>query len=165
MKKIIVSLLLLLPISLVAQEIKIAHVNTQEVYSVMPEVSAYMDEMAKLKEQYNSRMKELEDEYARKYADYTAKADSLTDNIKTFLMQEIMGIEDRIRNFVPMAENSMAEQQQKLMAPIQEKLEKAIMSVADENGYTYVMDSQAFLYRGNNAIDATEKVKAKLGIK
>ena len=39
MKKLIVLLLMVLPLGAIAQEVKIAFVNTQEVFMAMPEVS------------------------------------------------------------------------------------------------------------------------------
>jgi len=42
---------------------------------------------------------------------------------------------------------------------------KAIDSVGEENGYTCIMNPQVLLYKGKGVIDATDKVKAKLGLK
>ena len=39
MKKLIVLLLMILPLGAIAQEVKIAFVNTQELFMAMPEVS------------------------------------------------------------------------------------------------------------------------------
>ena len=47
---------------------------------------------------------------------------------------------------------------------IQDKLKNAIKAVGDEKGYTYILDPQIVLYQGNTAVDATQFVKAKLGI-
>jgi len=38
-------------------------------------------------------------------------------------------------------------------------------AVGDEKGYTYILNPQVLLYKGNDAVDATDFVKAKLGIK
>ena len=155
-------MLLLLPLGLVAQELKIAVVNTQELYNVIPEVSTYENEMAKIKADYEQQIKIMEDEYTRKMSDYTSQADSLTDNIKRLRMQEIQDLQLRMENFIPMAQEELGKKQEELMMPIREKIRKAIDSVGEENGYTYIAEAQMFLYKGNNAIDVTEKVKAKL---
>jgi len=165
MKKFIVSMLLLLPLCLVAQEIKIAIVNTGEIINIMPETSALESEIATLSQQYQNEMKAMEDEYNRKYEDLVAQSDSLTDNIRQLRVQEIEGIRSRLENFVPMAQETIQKKQEVLFAPIQEKLMKAIDSVGEENGYTCIMNPQVFLYKGKGVIDATDKVKAKLGLK
>lgn len=59
---------------------------------------------------------------------------------------------------------SLFMQQRINLTPIQDKLKNAIKAVGDEKGYTYILDPQIVLYQGNTAVDATQFVKAKLGI-
>lgn len=165
MKKFIVSMLLLLPLGLFAQDMKIAIVNTNEIFTVMPEVSAMEDAIAKLAKEYENELKSMEEEYTRKYTDYVAQADSLTENIKQLRMQEIQELHSRIENFYTMANETRNKTQQELFTPIREKVMKAINEVSEENGYAYVIDPQALLFVGKSAIDATDKVKAKMGLK
>ena len=165
MKKIIVSLLLFLPLGLMAQELKIAVVNTNEIANALPDFTDYENEMAKMNQQYQQEAKVMEDRYTRLYTDYMAQADSLAENIKVLRMQEIQDLQGRLENFVPMAQEEMRKKQEALMAPIQEKIQKAINSVGEENGYTYIISPQVLLFKGNNAVDVTNMVKAKLGIK
>ena len=164
MKKFIVSFLLLLPFVLSAQEVKIAIVNTGEVFNLMPETTVLEHEMSSLMLVLQTQMKEMQDEYNRKMTDLQAKGDSLTENIRNLRIQEITQLEERIQNFVPMAEEEIEKKHNELYAPIQEKFLKAVKEVGDENGYTCIVHPQALLYTGK-VIDATDKVKAKLGIK
>ena len=94
-----------------------------------------------------------------------SQQDSLTENIKLRRQQEIQDLETRIQNFVPVAQQEMQKKQQELYAPIQQKMQDAIKAVGDEKGYTYILNPQVLLYKGNDAVDATDFVKAKLGIK
>lgn len=165
MKKLIVSMLLLLPLGLAAQEMKIAIVNTQEVFSLLPELNDVENQIATFRKQYEDQMKGMEDEYNRKYADLTAQSDSLTENIRILRIQEIEDIRTRLENFIPTARQEIEKKQNELVAPLEEKIHRAIKEVADENGYSYVMSPQVMLYTGSGAIDATSKVKAKLGLK
>ena len=158
-------MLFLLPLGLVAQEIKIATVNTNEIMTLMPDFSAFETEMANIGQQYQKEAKSMEDEYVRKYSDLTAQADSLTDNIKQLRMQEIQDIQARLDNFVASAQESMEKKRNELLAPIYEKVQKAIDAVGEENGYMCILLPQALLYRGKGIIDATAQVKTKLGLK
>jgi len=165
MKKFIVSILLLLPLGLIAQEVKIAVVNTQDIFNIMPEVSELESETASLAEQYDKEYKIMEDEYNRKFADLTAQGDSLSENIRTLRIQEIQSIQERIETFVPMARAAMEKRQEELMVPIREKIQKAIDEVGEENGYSYILNPGVLLYMGKSSVDATDKVKAKLGLR
>ena len=152
MKKLIVLLLMILPLSAIAQEVKIAYVKTQEVFMAMPEVSEMEKKLADLNEKYKGELKLMQDEYQKKYADFIQQQDSLTENIKLRRMQEIQDIQTRMDNFVQMGQQDVQKQQQDLLMPIQQKLQDAIKAVGDEKGYTYIIDPAALLYTGHNIV-------------
>ena len=66
-----------------------------------------------------------------------------------------------------MAAQDIQKQQETLLAPITDKIQKAIQAVGAENGFTFIYDLSipAILYSGNGAEDVTPLVKTKLGIK
>ena len=120
MKKLIVLLLMILPLGAIAQEVKIAFVKTQEVFMAMPEVSGMEKQMADLNEKYRVELKQMQDEYQKKYSDFVAQQDSLTENIKLRRMQEIQDIQERMDNFVQVAQQDVQKKQQELLQPIQQ---------------------------------------------
>ena len=167
MKKLIALLLMLLPFAgaVNAQEVKIAFVNTQEVFMALPEVADMQKKLEDLNAKYKKELETMQGEYQKKYSDFIAQQDSLTENIKVRRMQEVKDMQQRMDNFVQVAQQDVAKQQQDLLTPIQQKIQDAIKAVGAEKGYTYIIDPQVLLYQGSNAIDATQFVKAKLGLK
>lgn len=164
MKKLIVLLLMILPLGAIAQEVKIAFVKTQEVIYGYAGGIWYGKQMADLNEKYRVELKQMQDEYQKKYSDFVAQQDSLTENIKLRRMQEIQDIQERMDNFVQVAQQDVQKKQQELLQPIQQKLHEAIQKVGEEKGYTYIIDPAALLYTGTNAVDATPFVRTKLGL-
>jgi outer membrane protein len=164
MKKLIIFLLMMLPLGVFAQESKIAIVNTQEVIQAMPEFATMQKQMADMEAKYKNEMQVMQDEYNKKYSDFVAQQDSLTENIKLRRMQEIQDIQERMDNFVQVAQQDVQKKQQELLQPIQQKLHEAIQKVGEEKGYTYIIDPAALLYTGTNAVDATPFVRTKLGL-
>ena len=164
MKKLIIFLLMMLPLGVFAQESKIAIVNTQEVIQAMPEFANMQKQMADMEAKYKNEMQVMQDEYNKKYSDFVAQQDSLTENIKLRRMQEIQDIQERMDNFVQVAQQDVQKKQQELLQPIQQKLHEAIQKVGEEKGYTYIIDPAALLYTGTNAVDATPFVRTKLGL-
>jgi outer membrane protein len=158
---------MILPGILFAQEIKIAHVNFQEVLLAMPEIPNIEKEMAKITEEYQKELELMQGDYQKKYMDYVAQQDSLTENIKLRRQQEIQDIQERLSSLYELAQKDVPEKRQKLIQPVQEKVLKAIKDVGDEKGYTYIMSMEPalFLYTGTAAVDATPFVKTKLGLK
>lgn len=164
MKKLIIFLLMMLPLGVFAQESKIAIVNTQEVIQAMPEFATMQKQMADMEAKYKNEMQVMQDEYNKKYSDFVAQQDSLTENIKMRRMQELQDMEQRTQIFIQISQQDFQKKQGELFTPIQDKLKNAIKAVGDEKGYTYILDPQIVLYQGNTAVDATQFVKAKLGI-
>lgn len=166
MRKLIVLWIALLPsLGICAQEVKIAIVNQAELFTAMPEVSEVETKIAAINEQYEKDLKVMQDEFQKKYADYMAQQDSLTENIKLRRQQDIQDLDTRIQNYVPSARQDMERQAEELYAPIREKVQKAIKDVGDEKGYAVILSPQVLLYVGSATIDATPFVKAKLGLK
>jgi len=68
-KKIVFIMLLALPLSLVAQD-KLAYVNVQEIFQVMPELSEVEKTIADLNEQYKKELDKMYEEYYAKAKEY-----------------------------------------------------------------------------------------------
>lgn len=166
MKKLIALLLMILPFAGVvsAQDAKIAFVNTTDVINSMPEFSDMKKKMEELNAKYQKELETMQGEFQKKYSDFVAQQDSMTENIKVRRMQEIQDMQQRMDNFVQVAQQDVNKQQQDLIVPIQQKMADAIKAVGSEQGYTYIIDPQVLLYTGPNAIDATPMVKTKLGL-
>ncbi len=154
---------MLLPLGAFAQD-KVAFVYTQEVMVLMPEYKDMQKKLTDLGEKYRKEGQQIDEEFKRKYSDFIAQQDSLTENIRTRRMQELQDMQDRLQNFMQVAEEDMQKQQQTLVAPIQDKLRNAIKVVGEEKRYLYIIEPGALLYMGSNVEDATQAVKTKLGI-
>ena len=165
LKKIVLITLVMLPCMMFAQEAqKIAYANNEQVIVAMPEYKAMQDSLQKQANAFRAEVKTLSDEYAKKMSDYVAQQDSLNDAIKQRRIAELQEIQQRADNFQQYAAQQQEELQQKLGAPIQEKLQKAINDVGKENNFLYIVNVQAFFYVSPNAVDATPLIKKKLGL-
>ena len=71
----------------------------------------------------------------------------------------------RIQLFYQTAEQDIQKKQQELLLPVHEKMVKAIKTVGEREGYTYIFDSAAMQYIAEGANDVMPAVKKELGIK
>jgi outer membrane protein len=167
LKKIALVLLCALPISLMAQEAKLGHVNSQEILSLMPERATIEKTIADLQTQWESELVKMREEYNSKIKEYTAKQATMPESIKTARQAEIGEIEQRITTFNQTASTDLGKKQQELFTPVVEKVKKAINEVALENKYTYIFDlsAQSIIYQSPTANDITALVKKKLALK
>lgn len=166
MKKFIaLVVIMLLPLGAFAQSgAKIAFVHASEIYVTMPEFTEVQKKLEAMSKEHMDEIKRLQDDIQNMTQAFLAQQDSLSDNIKTRRMQEIEEKQQRVQQYYQVAEEEMGKSQSEMMAPVNQKLRKAISDVGAEKGYTYIFDASNLLYTGADAIDATPFVKAKLGL-
>lgn len=163
MKKIIIAMLLMVPMAISAQ--KFGHVNTQELFSQMPEVNQVKLKMDTIQNQYEMQLASMNEEFQKKMQDYQAQESTMADAVKQIRQQELQEMNQRLQLFYQTAEQDIQRKQQEFLAPVHEKMTKAIKAVGDREGYTYIFDSAAMVHIGADAVDVTPSIKKELGIK
>ncbi len=164
LKKLLVAAFIALPLCASAQDLKFATVNLQTIFQAMPETTAANAAIQEKAKQYEDENLKMREELEKKYTEYTAERETLPENIRARREQEIQEISQRMENFMEVARNDLQQQQEQLIAPIQEKLMNAVKEVATEGNYVYVLDEQQVVFKGSMTEDITPKVIAKLGI-
>ena len=163
MKKILVILALVLPMMASAQ--KYGHVNTAELFQLMPELKDVTARLDSLNKQYEELLVNMQEEYQKKAQEYEQKASTMTDAMKQIQEEELYTMQQRLQTTYQTAQQDIAQKRQEFVAPIQEKMLKAIQAVGQEKGFTYIFDTAAMVYVDPTATDVMADVKAKLGIK
>lgn len=163
MKKLIVILALAMPMLVSAQ--KLGYVNTSELFAQMPEVAKIKLQMDTIQSQYENQLTMMQEEFQKKAQDYQNQAASMTDAIRQIREQELQEMQQRIQLFYQTAEQDITKKQQELLAPVHERMAKAINTVGEKEGYTYIFDSAAMVYIAPTAEDVMPSVKKELKIK
>ncbi|MDD4148428.1 MAG: OmpH family outer membrane protein [Bacteroidales bacterium] len=166
MKKLFVILCIsLLTVGAFAQKAKFGHVNSNAVFTLMPEkqtASKAVEEYAMtLETQLQSLNKELE----LKYNDYMEKQATMSPSIKQMKEEEIVNLQQRIQAFQTRAQEDMQAKEMELLEPIYTKIQDAIKAVGEENSFIFIFDESTLLYHSSESVDVTTMVKTKLGIK
>lgn len=81
--------------------------------------------------------------------------------------KELTNLQNSIQEFQRSADQSLQQKQQALLKPALDKLQKNIDAVAEENGYTYVLNSDGaspVLLHGPKEGDISDLVLKKMGI-
>ena len=148
-------------------QVKIAHVNTAEILDAMPDKTKAEKSLEKYYGELQSQLQNMAKEYQTKLQDYEANQATMSNLVKQSKEKEIVDLQTRIQQFQASAEQEFEGKRAELLAPILEKIQNAINAVGKEKGYTYVLDlaTGAAVYVGTGAVDCTNDVKSKLGIK
>ena len=166
-KKIALVLLCALPFSLMAQEVKLGHINSQEILTVMPERAVIEKTVGDLQSQWEKELVKMREEYYAKVKEFQEKQATMPESIKSARQGEISDLEQRISTFNQTASEDLRKKQQELFTPVIDKVKKAINEVGSENGYLYIFDlsTQSIIYQSPKSNDVTPLVKKKLGLK
>lgn len=158
-----------MPMCMTAQIVKIAVVNIQDVYDACPEKVAAQAALSELSQQYKQEYKLMQDDFGKKYADYQRLANDpkVSATIKERRMNEIQDEDDKVKQFLQQVDKELADKKAELNKEIYAKINVAVKAVGEAGDFTYIFDiSQTPLaYTGPTAIDLTQLVKERLGLK
>ena len=165
-KIVLLAIMFVLPLGAMAQA-KFAHVNSQEVITVMPEFTKAQQDLEAMYKKYQEEMQRTQEEFQKKYQEFLAQQDSLPKNIAERRQKELEDMVQRQQQFQQEVQQSMQQAQAEAMEPIEKKLNAAIEAVGKAEGVVYIFDvaRTPIAYISAQSIDVTPKVKAQLGIK
>lgn len=153
-----------------AQELKIGHANIDLIISMMPETQTMQTQLQTFQKKLGEQLK-VKEEYAQaKYVDYLGKKDggASEDALKP-LEEELLKLDGEIRQYTAESEEKLVQKRQTLMAPIVEKLQASIETLAKEEGYTYILNSVdgsgvSVVLHGPEQSNVTEQLAKRMGL-
>ena len=159
--------LALMPLMLMAQA-KIAVVNSQELFNLLPEKATAEAQLKALSDKYHAEYELLRGEFDKKYADYqTVAADaSMPETIKDRRIQELQESDKKMREFERRAAEDIDARRTTLTRPITDKIQAAIKQAGEQGGLDLVLDTAVtpVAYTGPATVDLNPVVKAILGL-
>ncbi len=168
LKKLLIFFIALAPIALVAQDLKLAYINSQEVFTAMPELSGIETQLTEKQEQITKNGQALIDEYNKKAEEFEAASATSSEAIKQDQMTQLQSIQQRYQMFLQNSQKEMEQLQEQLLSPINQKIHDAIQAIGAANNYTYIFDvsnmQSPIVYTHPSAINITAEVKTRLGI-
>ena len=145
---------------------KLGYVNSQELLSLMPEMTKADGDLKTFAKQYQDQLETMGKEFEKKGNDYQTGEKTMSDAVKTVKQKELQDLEARIRDYQQSAQEKIGKKKEDLYKPILEKADQAIKEVAKEKGYDYVFDaSGGSLLYAKESDNLLPLVKTKLGIK
>lgn len=149
-----------------AQNVKLGHINSQELMATLPKKVAAEAELKKHAEQLEAFRANIQDELTKKYEDYLTQRDSYTDLVKATKEKELQDLQQRLGTYEKTAQQDLMQKESELLQPIVEEVKTAIEEVGKENGFLYIFDTSSgnLLFQSTESIDITSLVRTKLGL-
>lgn len=146
----------------VAKAQKLASLDYQEVLAMMPDakkVSADLDTFSKGKE---AEIKKMGDAFQADVQKYQSEGAKMTEAQRNAKEAELQKTQTNLQQIANAAQADVLKRREDLLKPVINKLNSAIEKAAKTNGWDYIIDSSALIYK--NGPDATAAVKKELGI-
>jgi outer membrane protein len=126
---------------------KSGYISVEQMVSIMPEVGRIDTALQKF------QTDSLNTEFASLIQEYNYKDSLLTKTdttkipaaVKRQHRQDLEQIAYQVQNWQQISQNVMQSKQQEMLAPVYQKVMKAINDVAKENGYTFVYNQEVLL--------------------
>ena len=160
MKKLVLMLMLLAPMTMMAQ--KFGKVNTQTIMQALPDVAKANGELEALQKQKDNELKAMQEEFQRKADEYQKGASTMNATAKQQKETELQGLNQKIQQAYQDGQQELQKKNNELMQPIVTKVRTAIDAVGKAGNYTYIFDEGAAIYTGSNVVDVTKEVQSKI---
>ena len=167
-KKILLTVLLIAPLSLAAQ--KVGQFDFQTVLNALPAYKTATAEIESITNKYEADLQDMQKEFQNKLEKYQKEINEQTPvNIRQRREQELAEMQERIKLAYEDNTKSLNEARMQALQPIQIKITDAVKAVAKEGNYLFIVDKTAasstlMIINENLSEDVTKKVMAKLGV-
>jgi outer membrane protein len=151
-------------------QIKFGYTNVDYVLSQLPDSKQVESDLKTYRTQLENSLKAKYQDFETKAKDYQANGEKMSEVIRKDKEKELQNLQTSIQEFEKNSEESLQKKQNTLLAPVLEKIQKAIKEIAKENGYTYVFNSDAgygttpILLHAPEEDNVSDLVLKKLGV-
>lgn len=132
-------LFLALPGAAAAQQ-KIAYVNSAKIFDDLPEARELTKRLEVMAKPIQDSLELFQKEIAALVEDYQKKESMLNDQAKRAKAQEVQDLQVRAREYAQRKDTEMGRQRDVLLAPLKEKILRAIERIAKTEKYNFVFD-------------------------
>ena len=167
MKKHLLALIIVLLTSnfiFAQQPIKIGYVDSQVILTQLPEAIKAQGDLDALTNKWTAQIDSMTKELQDSYADYQKQQGTMKDDKKQVIQQQLVekqqGIEGFRRQKFAQGQGEIYKENEKIFAPIKDKVYKAIAEVAKKEGMQFVFDKtgDVILLYADSSFDITYQV-------
>jgi outer membrane protein len=165
MKKFLIAILMIAPLSLYAQ--KFAHFNSADIIPNMKEYVTATEEIQAMAKQYDDDMKLMQEELQKKGDEYQKEQANLLENVRQRREQELQDLYQRLQQSYQDNQQALEKARQEKMGAINEKVMAAVKKVGEAGGYVYIVDISTGAIPFINtqlSTDVSDQIKKEVGI-
>jgi outer membrane protein len=170
MKTVLVFILTFFTAGAFAQDAqKLGYADWELIFSQMPEAKQVENALKVHSDQLRAQLDAKYKEYEAKLKAYQEGGAKMLDAVRRDKETELTQLQESMQKFQQDAQTSLQKKQSDLMAPVFDKVGKAIDAVAKENGYSYVFTAKTLggddvLLYSDDKYNVSTLVLKKMGV-
>ena len=141
---------------------KVASMDYEVVLSAMPETKKMTSDLDTFSKTKGDELNKQAEAFQKEVQQYQADGAKLTEAQRNAKEAELQKKQQNLQQLQQTAQKDLATRRDTAVKPIIEKLNNAVNKVAKANGFDFIIDSTALIYKAGP--DATALVKKELGL-
>ena len=141
---------------------KVASMDYETVLAAMPETKKMTTDLDTFSKTKGDELQKQAEAFQKEVQQYQADGAKMTEAQRSAKEGELQKKQQNLQQLQQTAQNDLAQRRDTAVKPIIEKLNNAVAKVAKANGFDFIIDSTALIYKGGP--DATPLVKKELGL-
>lgn len=148
------------------ENLKIGHVNIQEILQKLPETDSISVVMKKETADMEDLYEEMIKEHEANLKKYNEEKSSYSEFVRGSKEKVLMEMSSKIQQFQQNANQQLQKRNMELVQPLYTKINEAISSVSLKNSYTYVLDisTGVVAFHSPTSQNLNKKVLQELGV-
>jgi outer membrane protein len=150
-------------------QMKIAYFSSEAIMKQLPDAQDAQKQLDQLVADWQQELNKMQDEWKKKFDEYDKRKLIMTEQRRADTEKELRDMDQKIVDFrnLKFGQNGdLFNKQNELMKPVQDRVFKAVQTVAQEEGYDYIFDKSGdiLLMYANEKYDLTQKIFEKLKV-
>lgn len=141
---------------------KVASMDYEAVLAAMPETKKMTTDLDTFSKTKGDELNKQAEAFQKEVQQYQADGAKLTEAQRNAKEAELQKKQQNLQQLQQTAQKDLATRRDTAVKPIIEKLNNAVNKVAKANGFDFIIDSTALIYKAGP--DATALVKKELGL-
>ena len=141
---------------------KVASMDYETVLAAMPETKKMTTDLDTFSKTKGDELQKQAEAFQKEVQQYQADGAKMTEAQRNAKQSELEKKQQNLQQLQQTAQNDLAQRRDTAVKPIIDKLNNAVAKVAKANGFDFIIDSTALIYKGGP--DATPLVKKELGL-
>lgn len=167
--QIVTTFVLAMFMTLAVSAQKFGYLNSAALLQEMPEVKEAEANLETLQKQLQAKGQKMLGEFQSKYTELERKYSQGEISPKDLEVEKqgLQEEETKLAQYEQEMQNQLLEKREALLQPILDRVNDAIASIAEEQGYNYIFDASpgvGVLLYADESTNVMDAVKAKLGV-